>query len=448
MYKFLLKDFLCLWRRVVLLNSTKEFIKRYESHQLMKFNHILLILAVLTTSLLTLFISSYARAHVYYFIFGNFSLMLLIFLYNKEWKDVLTTSVLCLAFAIPYFIYQDSIPSVVALRTAAFTAFFFLHVVLLIGPWSRFSKHVRAWYGHRRHLGVTTFFLGLLHISLILPDYFQYSLTNTFSLIFTFYGALALFIMLWLGLTSWDYIQKKFTTTFWNVLHTVTMLLYVGMLIYLSKTQTIERIHWIFFGIFLAFWIVVAPYSIIKKIMNTKVFGWKQFHVLIYIAYASIMLHLYFGSLQVANIYLKTLYWGLLVLLVGSHLAGWIYRIIEDKKIKQHTLNKQITKNGKEYIGIANAKDFVEGQGEKFYLNNQPIAIFKHQGTFLTVSDICPHQKGPLHQGAIVNGYIECPWHQYQYSVKDGRGPPGFTDCVDCYETFEQNGVVYVATST
>ncbi len=43
--------------------------------------------------------------------------------------------------------------------------------------------------------------------------------------------------------------------------------------------------------------------------------------------------------------------------------------------------------------------------------------------------DECPHAGGPLHEGAVCNGRIICPWHKAEFSIADGSlaEPPALT---------------------
>ena len=40
---------------------------------------------------------------------------------------------------------------------------------------------------------------------------------------------------------------------------------------------------------------------------------------------------------------------------------------------------------------------------------------------------------GPLGEGAVRDGYLEGPWHGYQFDPRTGLGPPGFSDRVPTY---------------
>lgn len=47
-------------------------------------------------------------------------------------------------------------------------------------------------------------------------------------------------------------------------------------------------------------------------------------------------------------------------------------------------------------------------------------------GAIVAYADRCTHRGGPLHEGELVDGCIQCPWHGSQFSVADGsvvRGP-------------------------
>ncbi|GAA6138113.1 hypothetical protein NBRC116583_18600 [Arenicella sp. 4NH20-0111] len=36
-------------------------------------------------------------------------------------------------------------------------------------------------------------------------------------------------------------------------------------------------------------------------------------------------------------------------------------------------------------------------------------------------SAVCPHRLGPLNQGKIIDGSVECPWHGYRFEISSGR---------------------------
>jgi nitrite reductase/ring-hydroxylating ferredoxin subunit/DMSO/TMAO reductase YedYZ heme-binding membrane subunit len=256
--------------------------------------------------------------------------------------------------------------------------------------------------------------------------------------------------MFFLALTSWDWMQKHVGNTRWKKIHFVVMVLYAAILGYaiwvnVSNGLAIAPAYWFVFAAFFAFWFVVAPWGLAPRIIKF-LNGWKQLHVLIHIAYASLVLHVWFGVAFAQPLWVKAIFFSLVGVTWGSHLAGWIIKWREDRRLQaQAAQSKQIQVEGKPYWSVGRAEDFVEGKGRKFLINKLPIAVFNYQQKFFGLFAVCAHQKGPIEKGEIVNGYVECPWHHWQYSCESGVGPPGFPDRLAYYPCLVQNGVVYVS---
>jgi nitrite reductase/ring-hydroxylating ferredoxin subunit/uncharacterized membrane protein len=54
------------------------------------------------------------------------------------------------------------------------------------------------------------------------------------------------------------------------------------------------------------------------------------------------------------------------------------------------------------------------------------LVVFRAGGRLVAMGAVCPHRGGPLEQGAIVDGCLECPWHRSRFRIDDGalvRGP-------------------------
>ncbi len=399
------------------------------------------VLTLLSLFLFLVLLFPFFQTYVFY---GVLTLLLIfLILFRRKKYDFILSLSLLLAFLVSWFLFPKIDLTTLVLRTSAVLAFILLNLVLLIGPWSRFSTNIRKLYSFRRHLGVTTFFLTGLHVALIIPLYFSFSLTNALSSVFIFYGIVAFFILFWLALTSWDYLQKKVTLFYWAILHTVLLISYVALSLYFYSLNTLSIFHILILLFFGFIWISIAPYSLIKKIIKTWIFGWKQLHVLIYIAYFSIILHVSLGALIPLPLWTKFLFWGSVAFNLGSHGYGLVHFALEKKTM--NPLGETISVEGITFMGLDRTENFEEGKGRRFYIDKKPIAVFKYKEKFITVSAVCPHQKGPLDKGNIVSGYIICPWHHWQYSVKDGTAPVGYRDCVPYYSTKVIDGWVYVS---
>ena len=391
------------------------------------------------------------RGHALYFLIFLLTILIITFWRKNQNFDFYAALILLFIFSASGFIFRDIDEPTLVLRVSAIASFFLINIVLLIGPWSFLSEKIIRFYQFRRHIGVSAFLLGCTHASIVFSKYFNYSAESAFSSIFIFYGFTGLFIMFWLGLTSWDFFQKKLNNTQWSIIHTVLLVIYATVSVFFYQVQNLIKepalpYHSLAVLTFLIVWILFAPYSIAKRLLKTRVFGWKNLHILIYIAYFSLIFHVFFGALNNQELILKSAFWFLVFFVLGSHAAGGLKRVIDNSKInsKIKSINRQYTEGEKTFIGIAKAGEFEEGRGQKFYVQNKPVAVFKNENGFIAISDVCAHQKGPLHKGKIEYGMVECPWHYWTYDGKTGCTPGKERICVPIYETRVIDGTVFV----
>jgi len=54
------------------------------------------------------------------------------------------------------------------------------------------------------------------------------------------------------------------------------------------------------------------------------------------------------------------------------------------------------------------------------------LAITYVNGEFGALSGVCNHAGGPVAEGRIDGEYVVCPWHQWKYHCRTGKGEPGF----------------------
>ena len=52
-------------------------------------------------------------------------------------------------------------------------------------------------------------------------------------------------------------------------------------------------------------------------------------------------------------------------------------------------------------------------------------ALFNVDGAISAIDGICPHQGGPLAEGALEGSMVTCPWHGWQFVVRSGKTPLG-----------------------
>jgi nitrite reductase/ring-hydroxylating ferredoxin subunit len=88
--------------------------------------------------------------------------------------------------------------------------------------------------------------------------------------------------------------------------------------------------------------------------------------------------------------------------------------------------------------------DLPEGRARTVHVNGERIAVVRKNGALWAISNVCPHQNGPLGEGVVRDGYLECPWHGYQFDPCTGLGPPGFTDSVPTYRLVTKGSQTYL----
>jgi ferredoxin-nitrite reductase len=69
---------------------------------------------------------------------------------------------------------------------------------------------------------------------------------------------------------------------------------------------------------------------------------------------------------------------------------------------------------------LIRADEIKEGAAKLVRINNEEIAVFKHQGQLCAIQNICPHEGGPLAKGRIQGGEVVCPLHGYKFDLTSG----------------------------
>lgn len=49
------------------------------------------------------------------------------------------------------------------------------------------------------------------------------------------------------------------------------------------------------------------------------------------------------------------------------------------------------------------------------------LAVYRHEGSVVVLSERCPHAGGSLAQGWVEDGEAVCPLHRWRFRLRDGR---------------------------
>ena len=86
---------------------------------------------------------------------------------------------------------------------------------------------------------------------------------------------------------------------------------------------------------------------------------------------------------------------------------------------------------------------------QELRVGGKRIALSFRDGQFGAIHGICNHVGGPLGQGRLDGEYVVCPWHNYKYHCRDGRGEPGYEDeSVPSYALKTESGRLWIDLSS
>lgn len=78
---------------------------------------------------------------------------------------------------------------------------------------------------------------------------------------------------------------------------------------------------------------------------------------------------------------------------------------------------------GKIVSRLGSVDQIALGHGKCFIVDGQEIAVFrKRSGSFVGVSNRCPHRNGPLCDGVIDEQNVICPYHGHKFNLETGQG--------------------------
>ncbi|MEO1585000.1 MAG: Rieske 2Fe-2S domain-containing protein [Planctomycetota bacterium] len=275
---------------------------------------------------------------------------------------------------------------ILVMRALGATAVMMLHVILAIGPLARLTPLAAPLLYNRRHLGVSFFFVCLLH-ALIATGFYggfgegwwilNVTASTGTGVPFELLGFMALTVFFAMAATSHD---------FWNA--------------------------------------TLGPR------------WWKTLHMLVYAAYGLVVAHVMLGGAQERPqpIWPILLGVGALTLTV-LHVAAALR--------SRGPRSGDTADNG--WVDAGPADDIPHDRAAVISLpDGAPVAVFRTSEGVSAMSNVCAHQGGPIGEGKIVDGCATCPWHGYQYRTDDGCSPPPYTERISTYDVRLEGGRVLV----
>lgn len=280
------------------------------------------------------------------------------------------------------------------LRIRAFgsCAFIMLTIILCIGPLTRLDRRFLPLLYNRRHFGVLTFLIALVHVWFMLEWFAE---QNALPSLYTELTKLS------------DY--GKFIGFPFKALGLVAL-----VILFLMAATSHD------------FWLAFLTPPV-----------WKGLHMALYVAYGLVVMHVALGVMQYDR---NPLIPAMLVVgfaaVTSLHLlAGWRERAGDS--CADASADGWLKVGPPLSIPDKGARIVAGPDGER-------IAVFRDGAQIGALSNLCAHQNGPIGEGRIIDGCVTCPWHGYQYHLNDGCSPPPFTEKLATYRVRVSHGVVEV----
>jgi nitrite reductase (NADH) small subunit/3-phenylpropionate/trans-cinnamate dioxygenase ferredoxin subunit len=99
-----------------------------------------------------------------------------------------------------------------------------------------------------------------------------------------------------------------------------------------------------------------------------------------------------------------------------------------------------------EFQTVCKVSDLIDSEGKTFEVGGQLIAVFRTDGLYYAIDDVCPHMGASLSGGWVEGGVVTCPWHAWRFRLADGAWadyPKGKVQ-VGCYAVRVVNDEVQV----
>ena len=169
---------------------------------------------------------------------------------------------------------------------------------------------------------------------------------------------------------------------------------------------------------------------------------WKSLHMLVYLAYGLLVMHVMLGTHQTDASLTYPIVLGVgAVTIISLHLAAGVRECfldapgsLGDSGITEET-----------WIDVASVDEIPNRQAKIVCLpGRERIAVFQYDGQISAVTNVCAHQRGPLGEGQIIDGCITCPWHGWQYRPQDGQVAAPFTEKIATYRVRVDNRRIFI----
>lgn len=96
------------------------------------------------------------------------------------------------------------------------------------------------------------------------------------------------------------------------------------------------------------------------------------------------------------------------------------------------------------WVTVARTSDIPAGERKIVQVGALSIGVFHHNGQYYALVNSCLHRGGPVCTGPLEGEILTCPWHGFQYDLRDGRLLVDPSAHLDVFPVRVENGEIQI----
>ena len=73
------------------------------------------------------------------------------------------------------------------------------------------------------------------------------------------------------------------------------------------------------------------------------------------------------------------------------------------------------------FVRIARVDQIPRGRTLFIGMSATPLLVANVDGEIFVLAGLCPHRNNPLDGATLIDYFVDCPWHHFQYDVRTGE---------------------------
>jgi nitrite reductase/ring-hydroxylating ferredoxin subunit/uncharacterized membrane protein len=116
-------------------------------------------------------------------------------------------------------------------------------------------------------------------------------------------------------------------------------------------------------------------------------------------------------------------YVGFACLILSGYLGGLM---VYDKRVGvNHAVAPEPEEAPEEFASVMKLGELENNKPTKVQVGDVFAVLVKTEGRVFAMAEKCSHEGGPLSEGTVVDGCLECPWHATCFRLEDGQVESG-----------------------